>query len=438
MDEKPVGIIGLLNIDARNGKAEYYITLGERGYLGRGVARKASELLLEYAFHELNLNRVYLFTEVENLAAQRLFERLGFRKEGLLRGDVKKGSRYVHRFVFGLTKEDYERDRRIGRCGPAEELWRSPIHESNLDLHGNRLFYKREDLLPFSFGGNKARKARFFFEDIEKSGNDCVVTYGSNASNHCRVIANMAAQRQLPCYIISPVGSSQPTVNSRMVELLNGHRITCSVDDVSTTIEATLRVLRHEGLKPYFIEGGGHGVLGTQAYVDCYDEIVLQEAELGLHFDYVFLASGTGTTQAGLVCGRLLHGHAKEIVGISIARKNPRGHEVIRQSILDFIRSRKLGLAFNEDSVQFVDDYVLEGYASVNRELLDVIYNVFLNDGVPLDMTYTGKAFWGMHKYLQERRITGKNVLFLHTGGTPLFFDGLGEVHYARTHRRQE
>ena len=69
---------------------------------------------------------------------------------------------------------------------------------------GNRLLIKREDLIPFSFGGNKARKAALFFEEIDQSGSDCVVTYGSGSSNHCRVVANMCAQRGLDCLIISP------------------------------------------------------------------------------------------------------------------------------------------------------------------------------------------------------------------------------------------
>ena len=53
----------------------------------------------------------------------------------------------------------------------------------------NEIYLAREDLLPFSFGGNKARKAQYFFNDMDKSV-DTVVTYGSGSSNHCRIIAN--------------------------------------------------------------------------------------------------------------------------------------------------------------------------------------------------------------------------------------------------------
>ena len=44
---------------------------------------------------------------------------------------------------------------------------------------------------------------------------------------------------------------------------------------------------------------------------------------------------------------------------------------------------------------------------------------------MPLDGTYTGKAFYGMKQYIGEHGLQGKNILFLHTGGTPLFFDGM-------------
>ena len=66
------------------------------------------------------------------------------------------------------------------------------------ETSGNTLFMKREDLIPFSFGGNKARKAEYFFKEIDEGGYDCVVTYGSSSSNHCRVVANLAAARGLP------------------------------------------------------------------------------------------------------------------------------------------------------------------------------------------------------------------------------------------------
>jgi len=106
-DDVPVGLIGLLGIDSKNLKAEYYIALGEAAYKGKGVAKQASGQLLEYAFQVLKLNKVCLYTEKDNLAAQRLFERIGFQKEGLLREDLIYNNRKVDRLVYGITAEDF-------------------------------------------------------------------------------------------------------------------------------------------------------------------------------------------------------------------------------------------------------------------------------------------------------------------------------------------
>ena len=51
--------------------------------------------------------------------------------------------------------------------------------------------------------------------------------------------------------------------------------------------------------------------------------------------------------------------------------------------------------------------------------------NEFCRNGLPLDPTYTGKAFWGMKEYIEEHHLEDCDVLFLHTGGTPLFYDCL-------------
>ena len=108
-DSVPVGTIGLLEIDRKNSKAEYYIAMGETEYKGKGVAKEASRLILSYGFEELGLNRIYLFTEVENVAAQKLFERVGFAREGVIRQDIVSHGKYVDRIAYGFLREDWSR-----------------------------------------------------------------------------------------------------------------------------------------------------------------------------------------------------------------------------------------------------------------------------------------------------------------------------------------
>ena len=289
----------------------------------------------------------------------------------------------------------------------------------------NDLYIKREDLIPFSFGGNKSRKAELFFREVDERKCDCVVTYGSSSSNHCRVVSNMCAQRGLPCYIISPEEASVPTFNSEMMALFGAKITVVPVEQVHDTIESLLESLRAEGKKTYFIPGGGHGNIGTQAYVNCYNEIREWERENGIHFDYVFHASGTGTTQAGLVCGQIMNGDDRRIIGISIARKNPRGRQVVVDSIREYLKG--IGCICPDEVIEentlFVDSYTGNGYGDSNSD--ETIKTMMLQYGIPMDSTYTGKAFMGMKDYIATERISDSNILFIHTGGTPLFFDYL-------------
>ena len=291
---------------------------------------------------------------------------------------------------------------------------------------GNDIYIKREDLIPYSFGGNKARKGKLFFDEIDKGDYDCVVTYGSSHSNHCRIVANMAAARKMPCYLIGPKEVSDITFNSKFMEMFCAEIITVPVERVHDAINEKVDALRRVGKRPYFIPGGGHGNIGTQAYIECYEEIKLYEQETGIYFDYIFFASGTGTTHAGLVCGQLRNGDERSIVGISIARRNPRGRDIVIDSIKQYMPE-----AANKEIQKktiFLDEYIGRGYGKENIEIEDMIKYVMVNYGIPLDSTYTGKAFLGMKKYLDKERIEGKKILFIHTGGTPLFFNDIGRM----------
>lgn len=213
-----------------------------------------------------------------------------------------------------------------------------------------------------------------------------------------------------------------------MIKMFGAYVVRCPVTEVSTTIEQTIISLKEKGFYPYFIPGGGHGNIGTQAYVLAYKEILYFERSTGVKFDYIFHASGTGTTQAGLVCGKILYGGASKVIGISIARKNPRGRQVVCDSVNEYLGMLHKDRSNDEEHVQFVDKYTVEGYGSFNEEILETIKLLLIRDGIPMDTTYVGKAFWGMKKYITENYISNKNILFIHTGGTPLFFNDLEEL----------
>ena len=83
-DSTPVGTAGLLGIGHAHGNAEFAIALGERR--GQGLGTETTRLVLDYAFHVLQLRNVMLETLAWNVAALAAYERAGFRRIGVRRG----------------------------------------------------------------------------------------------------------------------------------------------------------------------------------------------------------------------------------------------------------------------------------------------------------------------------------------------------------------
>lgn len=100
----PVGLIGLLNIDKVNNKAEYYICIGETQYKGKGIGKAATKLLLSYGFEELKLKKIYLNVDSENIAACNLYEKSGFVCEGEFKCDLFHRGRYIDRKRYAILK----------------------------------------------------------------------------------------------------------------------------------------------------------------------------------------------------------------------------------------------------------------------------------------------------------------------------------------------
>ncbi|WP_051533997.1 GNAT family N-acetyltransferase [Desulfitibacter alkalitolerans] len=79
-----IGTASLYNIDTANLSAEFgRLIIGNDSYKGKGYAKRATELLCDFAFKELKLFTVYLEVLSNNERAINLYKRIGFRKESI-------------------------------------------------------------------------------------------------------------------------------------------------------------------------------------------------------------------------------------------------------------------------------------------------------------------------------------------------------------------
>lgn len=101
-----LGTVSLKNIDLENRNAEYAITTRKQAQ-GHGVAYKATMLILNKAFFEIGLQRVYLSVFSNNVNAIKLYEKCGFKFEGEFRNHFLIENKYVGWKWFGILKEEY-------------------------------------------------------------------------------------------------------------------------------------------------------------------------------------------------------------------------------------------------------------------------------------------------------------------------------------------
>lgn len=104
----PVGLIGLLNYDRINQKVEFYISMGNAEYKKKGIATIATLLVLQYAFFILNVNKVYLNVDEENIYARKLYEKVGFNCEGIFIQDMFFKGKFINRMRYGILKENFK------------------------------------------------------------------------------------------------------------------------------------------------------------------------------------------------------------------------------------------------------------------------------------------------------------------------------------------
>ena len=105
-DDQYLGTVSLKNLDMKNGTAEYAIITRKQAQ-GAGVAYKATGLILDKAFNEIGIRRVYLSVYSSNVPAIKLYEKSGFKYEGEFRNHFLIDGEYVGWKWYGILKEEY-------------------------------------------------------------------------------------------------------------------------------------------------------------------------------------------------------------------------------------------------------------------------------------------------------------------------------------------
>ncbi len=103
--DEVIGSCGFLNVSAKHQRAEIGFELSSNHW-GRGIAGEALRAVIRHGFTQLGFHRIEALVEPANTASQQLLERVGFTREGLLRGYEFTRGKYDDLYMYSLLETD--------------------------------------------------------------------------------------------------------------------------------------------------------------------------------------------------------------------------------------------------------------------------------------------------------------------------------------------
>ncbi len=101
---KHIGNVSLSSINSKDQSAELGILIGEKSHWGQGHGRESIQLLVNFAFTELNLHRIYLRVDASHTAGIKCYTHCGFVQEGRLCDNVYHHGYFEDQFIMSILR----------------------------------------------------------------------------------------------------------------------------------------------------------------------------------------------------------------------------------------------------------------------------------------------------------------------------------------------
>jgi len=285
------------------------------------------------------------------------------------------------------------------------------------------LFVKRDDAIPFGFGGNKVRKLALVAAKAKTDGADTLITAGGVQSNHARATAATAAKLGMHAILVANgTPQAKPSANALLDRLLGAEVVhVLSREARGPKMDEIAERLRTAGRRPFVIPVGASTPLGAAGFALAVAELVDQ-----MHApDVIVHSTSSGGTQAGLVAGCRLLGLKTRVIGVSAdASSASLQNEVaaIVDGMVDVLGVDRRLLA-EGTAIEVDDAFVGDGYGIPTAASTEAVELCARSEALFLDPTYTAKAMAGLMAYVRQQQFTAdQTVLFWHTGGQVALF----------------
>lgn len=288
---------------------------------------------------------------------------------------------------------------------------------------GVDLWIKRDDYTGIETSGNKIRKLEYTIAKALSEEAGVVITCGGIQSNHCRATAAVAARVGIKSHLVLRIDEEPPIEGNYLLDKILGANITfISRKDYSSRRNEIMKEIADEyeskGIKAYVIPEGASDGVGNLGYIEAVKETLEQEKELGVEFDTIICAVGSGGTYSGLFLGTKLLAPQKEVYAFNVCDDEEYFLNVCTTIAKDTVSALDLDLEIRREDMHIIDGYKGIGYAISRDEELEFIVDVAKKEGIILDPVYTGKAFYGLFNEIKKGNFDkNKRILFVHTGG---------------------
>jgi len=282
----------------------------------------------------------------------------------------------------------------------------SPLQHLDLPLCREKninLFVKRDDLIHPVLSGNKYRKSKYNLEYALQNDIKTIITFGGAFSNHLHAIAGICNDIGIQSIGIVRGDGLDPRNPTLSWCLEKGMKLFFVPRSVYRLKEKSPEVLKIIKKFPgaMIIPEGGANLRALTGVGEIVSELNLQ---LGRPPDFIFCASGTGTTAEGLL------------------KEAPASLRILSFSVLktDYLKEEIINNAGKDKSSQLIFNtaYHFGGYARYTPELLSFIAAKEKETGIEIDHVYNGKALFGFFDLLLKNFFPkDSTIVWLHTGG---------------------
>jgi len=291
------------------------------------------------------------------------------------------------------------------------------------ELNGPQIFIKRDDQTGSEVSGNKVRKMEYVVREALDQNCDYLITCGGIQSNHARATAAIAAKLGIGAYLVlRSSGNDEHGGNYFLNRLLGADIRLITYDEYKNRRMEIMKDIKSDlemnGHKAYIIPEGGSMGIGTFGYYTAMEEIQEQEQQMGITFDAIVLAVGSGGTYSGLFLANKILERSSIVYGVNVCDDATYFKNQISNVLNDSFRYLKNKVDYSLDEIKIIDGYVGKGYAKTRPEELEFIHWLAKLEGVILDPVYTGKAMYGLINEIKNKNMQQhQNILFIHTGG---------------------